>query len=626
MERALAALSAREFERAAEDFAALLRERPDLPQAVAGLGLCLHELGRHEQALPCLAHAAAGAEPGERVQLAHLLTLLQLDDFDGAIRAGQALVASGAERSPAMQAQLRRVDGLMRGRLGALAEMERGHLGTLQQSLPVLLAAMPRWAMGWALKAAVQFQYSARLGPALDAAREASSAPLEASLRAARDQDLNECLLDAERALVLDPSNGLAMRYRLRARFDLGLEIETQLLPVLAGAEEQRGFGWQGPLALRNGWTHASQVPADGRLTQAAEAIEVEAPLALGADFEAGSGVGRSHSNPGYLLHLRHARVRGRSDGVCTADGIVLNDVLAHPLGVLANPVHDRAVLLRAHRQLLLRQPMQALEQDGVAVSLLGVSTRQYGHWLLEHLPRLRHLESHPKWGRARFLVDEGMPATHHQALALLLGREPETVLVPEGAAVRVEQLLHSGSDVFFPHYCHASVTTSVHIAPAFGPGLDYLRTRMAARIDTATAPRRRLFVRRTTGLRALLNQDELAQHLVQRWGFEIVEPERLDFAAQMRLFRSAAVVVGPNGSGLTNAFVCRPGSWLLTLCSEHAGNFPAWAAALKRLDVRSLFVVGRAEANSHGVRHHWNYRVDLALLDQALRERVGLD
>lgn len=95
--------------------------------------------------------------------------------------------------------------------------------------------------------------------------------------------------------------------------------------------------------------------------------------------------------------------------------------------------------------------------------------------------------------------------------------------------------------------------------------------------IDADGAPSRRLFLsrrqvtRKSDGkYRALLNEEELIDGFRSR-GFEIVEPESLPFIEQVRLFRSASLIVGLGGAALFNVVFCKPGTTIISIESSMA-------------------------------------------------------
>lgn len=92
-------------------------------------------------------------------------------------------------------------------------------------------------------------------------------------------------------------------------------------------------------------------------------------------------------------------------------------------------------------------------------------------------------------------------------------------------------------------------------------PYLEDFRRSVATRHDVAGMRReRRLFVARRGPTRTIANHAQV-QEALERLGFETVYLEGMGMADQIRLFRSAAFVVGPHGAGLANLLFCDAGT-----------------------------------------------------------------
>src|SRR5690348_4334189 len=64
---------------------------------------------------------------------------------------------------------------------------------------------------------------------------------------------------------------------------------------------------------------------------------------------------------------------------------------------------------------------------------------------------------------------------------------------------------------------------------------------------------------------RRLINEIDLLR-TIRDLGFQVVKPESLSLADQMRTFKDAKVVLGAFGAGLTNMLFTRPPSMILEL------------------------------------------------------------
>ena len=111
---------------------------------------------------------------------------------------------------------------------------------------------------------------------------------------------------------------------------------------------------------------------------------------------------------------------------------------------------------------------------------------------------------------------------------------------------------------------------------------------------------------------RVMLNEDLLVAEMAKR-GFDIVEPQQLSPASQIKLFSSSTLIVGAAGAGLFNSVYCSPGTKLICIESE-----PHWAAHHARLfQSRGLdYAIFEGTPSSYDFSiHHQPFSVDIPRL-----------
>jgi hypothetical protein len=115
-------------------------------------------------------------------------------------------------------------------------------------------------------------------------------------------------------------------------------------------------------------------------------------------------------------------------------------------------------------------------------------------------------------------------------------------------------------------------------------------------------APRRRICLsrrdqeRHTYSYWRIFEARETLERLAVAHGFEIVQPELLDFAGQVDLFRSAGVILGEHGSGMHAAVFAEPGTIVATVGANNALQFQIAAAFEQRsICMRRLQVIENA-------------------------------
>lgn len=204
--------------------------------------------------------------------------------------------------------------------------------------------------------------------------------------------------------------------------------------------------------------------------------------------------------------------------------------------------------------------PFADFQREDRAYLYLGsLGSFNYGHWLVDDLPRAKAwLELRHRLGITCILV---LPAyggrideIRLQSLRLLIDPSIEVQFIAPDRPCRLRDLYYA-------------TPVSYHPRTKNPAAIDFVRSRAAVRIPASESQAtRKLFVaRRPPNSRAIVNFDELWGFLAGL-GFEMVEPEVLDFAGQVTLFRDAKIVVGQMGAGMTNSLFCRPATSLIYL------------------------------------------------------------
>jgi capsular polysaccharide biosynthesis protein len=182
-----------------------------------------------------------------------------------------------------------------------------------------------------------------------------------------------------------------------------------------------------------------------------------------------------------------------------------------------------------------------------------------WGMWLLQGLP-----------GALDFLTNR--PA---ERLLVYVGRDWQrallnTVGIPDDKIVHQELgQTYFCEEVVMRQYSHVDLVPTTADRDLY----DRISREFAGAGGSAVG--RRIFLsRRSVTLqsggryRALLNEDELVEGFTDQ-GFEIIEPEGLSFADQIRIFRESELVVGLGGAALFNVVFCRPGTRVVSIESS---------------------------------------------------------
>lgn len=218
---------------------------------------------------------------------------------------------------------------------------------------------------------------------------------------------------------------------------------------------------------------------------------------------------------------------------------------------------------------------------EGVYFYLGSVGSFNYGHWLVDDLPRLEGFfvlrRRHP--GRIITILlpgyDPQIDEVRRRMIALTLGRDDQWRAV-----------FYDRSRVYaFPHLYFATPCSQEPYGKS-PEAVAAVRSRLLGRTRVARAEAafrrmgagndgRRLFVDRSGARgRTLVNRAEVVAAMERR-GFEVIDPEKHSPRQQIVRFARARVVVGLAGAAMTNTIFSPPGAKILTIAPDSRWSDP---------------------------------------------------
>jgi hypothetical protein len=225
-----------------------------------------------------------------------------------------------------------------------------------------------------------------------------------------------------------------------------------------------------------------------------------------------------------FLASIPHGRLLGPNGVVISPDNAIVEESAWTGDGWLEK---DRAVA-----SLFLPQPEML---KGEYYTIASFSSEGYAHWILDALPRLGLLSYLPG-SELKIIVSNRLKSWQEESLSIL-GIDTRNVITLADRYLQVE-MLHLPSYVGRPGTIHPHACSWLRKS--------FLGSKEAG--DT----RRRLYITRRLARRRVMNESEL-EPILARFGFEVIEAEKLSFAEQVRLFSQAEAIVGAHGAGLTN-------------------------------------------------------------------------
>jgi hypothetical protein len=258
---------------------------------------------------------------------------------------------------------------------------------------------------------------------------------------------------------------------------------------------------------------------------------------------------------PVFIACIHHAKLYSRDLLVLTGDNRLLyesalsRDEVLSKNGILTRLFSPRSTYVPG-QYCLLSNPWA----DG------------YYHWLLDAIPRLSVVKQFEELAKLPLIVHAGLRPYQRETLSML-GISAERLVAPTAPCWHVDTL-------YYPELLSETGNPSPH-------AVAWLRKHfLEARQPSVGPAKRRLYIsRQDAAARRLANEEEIVDFLRDQ-AFEVICPGEFSVAAQIEIFRDAAIVVAAHGAGCTNMVFAPPGAILLELFGDNYINGCFWALA----------------------------------------------
>lgn len=326
---------------------------------------------------------------------------------------------------------------------------------------------------------------------------------------------------------------------------------------------------------------------------------------------------------PVYLTKIPEATVIGGTELIITKKNELLYDELAlweeGRYGIkttfLYFPTRERAIIPYLNK----RRKFES------AIHFCKDHSFNYFHWLVECLPRLSIVNQFPEYDSLPLLLDSTLQPQQIEALSLLNTQKRELIQLERGVAYQIENLIYPSSlSVIHDNY-HSPVSyrDDILISPV---AINYLRENfIKLKSNKSKKPFRKIYISRkkSASSRALLNTEELESLFIDK-GFEIVYPEFLSFANQVKIFSEAEIVVGATGAAMTNLIFMSPGTKAIVLYYLHPQvNYYLFSQIANILNINLQYVLGN-EVEPSPYRIHSSFTVGKAKVERAVDELLN--
>lgn len=233
----------------------------------------------------------------------------------------------------------------------------------------------------------------------------------------------------------------------------------------------------------------------------------------------------------------RSIRIVEFKDVVVAGEGLVFT--MDGSLLAETRTQHSDSEIELARRKVEFALKMDVPTVSGTCVLCVKRGFGNYGHWLLEMLPKASLAHETLQASSASFIIpaETGPMRSVVRSCMARLGIDEEALIELSHHPIRVETLV----------IVDGLTNHGTFMSP------DAVRLARALRPKKSSSSRRRIFVTRSKACTRRIVNDGFVTRFAESRGYTVVDPGQLSFDKQREVFSEASHVVGVMGAGMSN-------------------------------------------------------------------------
>jgi len=288
-----------------------------------------------------------------------------------------------------------------------------------------------------------------------------------------------------------------------------------------------------------------------------------------------------------YVSTLKNVNIIGGNNIILSNTTALLEEISYFPFSRL--DLRSHIVIQHSQKNLVIDCIKDAtIIKRGIM--FCGTASYNYYHWLIEFLPEY-HLIEKLKLSKYPLLVDEEVLNTPQlkQSLDIINSLKLPVIPIKKNHKYLVQELVYpsqmSWTAINIRPYLNLKSTDSFTSVAA----LQYLQDKL--NLKKITSKKRKIYIARNGSLNRRFNETEII-NLLQKYNYEIVNPELLTFSDQVELFSQTKVIVAASGGGLTNLIFTPKGAKIICLMNTKV-DFSSFSNLAEILEKEMIFLEG---------------------------------
>jgi len=321
-----------------------------------------------------------------------------------------------------------------------------------------------------------------------------------------------------------------------------------------------------------------------------------------------------------FVATIKNATIYGGTNLILTDDEVVCHDLYDFPRDYTSEELHGRALINPKSARIRWFLHDKQSEQISAAAVFVDACAPNYAHWLTEVLPRIVFFCAEERFKNVPIVVNAGLHKNIMESLLLVAGPEREIILLPIGRALHCSELYITSVTGYVP-FERRNSKLSNHSHGVFSPlALEMLRNHLIGQgqnVEDSTWPKK-IFLRRNSEIRNVVNATELERMFFSH-GYSVVEPERMTFSQQVKLFSNAKIIAGSSGAALANIIFCPPTTKICIFISkDRETSYWYWQNIACATGKTVTYVLGEKNKNKmDGI--HASFVIDLNTLPSSI-------
>lgn len=326
-----------------------------------------------------------------------------------------------------------------------------------------------------------------------------------------------------------------------------------------------------------------------------------------------------------YLIKIKDANVIGQSNIIFANQNAVHHDLLNFKLDYTFEETHN--IFSIAVNKGEVNIPLKFYNRAYIdeAASFVDAVANNYAHWTTEILPRIVAFCKDSKYKNVPLILNDSLHRNIMRSMDFIVGSR-NIILLRKNHLIQVKNLylISAAGFVAFERRNLAKPESST--GSYNNLAVKFLRKKfLSAPIDNKKKWPEKIFIRRNSHYRKLINSKEIEELLIKK-GFAIVEPGNLSFENQVALFSNAKTIIGPAGADFANLIYANLKSNVIILVSDHEGNnYEYWPNISSLIGIQITYILGRCVEPRLTGRWglHSDFSINLKFLDESI-SRIG--